>query len=125
MPKILVNYKRNKDGSFKLYLDQEHVFADMPICAMDLDRDFEEPIVVQNNGLDVVVEKAEYEKVHKLFKLKVVDGDKIVEAEDGVPVYLPKETDVSTLRFYNGQIVMVKPNNENTEEQKEQREEQA
>lgn len=120
MPKILVNYKRNKDGSFKLYLNQEHVFADMPICVMDLDCDYDEPIVIRDNNADVVVEKAEYEKVHKLFKLKVVDNDKLIEAEDGTPIYLPKDTDISMLRYYNNQIVLVKP----SEEQKENEEDE-
>ena len=44
MPKILVNFKRNKDGSFKI-LDESVVFADMPIAIKEFDEVFAQQLL--------------------------------------------------------------------------------
>ena len=116
MPKILLNYKRLKDGSYKIYYDQQYVFADMPVCMADMDIEYEEPIVVNIKGQYLVVEKSEYEKVHKLFRFKIVDGDKVVEDKDGFEMYLPKDTDISKLRYINNQIVLIQEEEKKEEE---------
>lgn len=107
MPKILVNFKRNKDGSYKLY-DTEKVFADMPIAQMEMDTDYTNPIVVNIKDIATVVEKEEYEKTNKLFKLKLDENGNLIEDEEnGIEIYLPKETDINSLKYINGEIVKV------------------
>lgn len=113
MPKILLNYKKLHDGSFKLYYNPTHVFADMPVCIADMDEEYIQPIVVNINNEAVVVEKEEYEKTHKLFKLKVDKNNFLVEDEDGFEIYLPIDTDITQLMYINGQIVKKEESNIN------------
>ena len=118
MPKILVNFKRNKDGSFKI-LDESVVFADMPIAIKEFDEEFETPIGVNLEGKATVVEKSVYEEKNKLFKLKINEDNSITEDENGFEIYLPKDTNISELMYLNGQIVrkMAINNEENNKEE--------
>lgn len=115
MPKILVNYKYNKKNDKYSLLENEVVFADMPIAEMDMGTEFDEVLVVPINGRNTVVEKEEYLKVNKLFKLVSDKDGNVTEDANGVPVWLPKDTNIEQLKFINGQLVLVEP----TEETKE------
>lgn len=105
MPKILTNYKydRKKD-EFKL-LDFDVVFADMPIAVKEMEADYEEILIVPINNVATVVDKKDYLSKNKLFHLKA-DGDKVIESPDGAAAYLPIDTDISKLRYMNGQLVL-------------------
>lgn len=106
MPKILVNYKYNqKQDSYKV-IKNDVVFADMPVAIMEMEAEHDEILVVPINNVSTVVDKQEYLSLHKKVYLKV-DGEKVFEAVDGSPVYLPKQTDISKLKFINNQIVLV------------------
>lgn len=108
MPKILVNYKYNKKNDTYSILEGEVVFADMPVAVMDMGAEYESILVVPMDNVNTVVDKEEYLKVNKLFKLSVADSEgTVVEDPNGAPIYLPKETDISKLKFINGQLVFV------------------
>lgn len=108
MPKILVNYKYNKKTDTYSLLEGEVVFADMPVAVMDMGAEYESVLIVPMNNVNTVVDKEEYLKHNKLFKLSVADSEgTVVEDPNGAAIYLPIETDISKLKFINGQLVMV------------------
>lgn len=107
MPKILVNYKYNKKTDTYTLLNNDIVYADMPVAVMDLKDEFDEILVVPINGKNTVVDKEEYLKVHKQFKLKAIEDGVVIEDQNGTPVWLPKDTDITKLRFINGRLVLV------------------
>jgi hypothetical protein len=110
MPKILVNYTYNKkNDKYSLLVNNEYVFADMPIAEMELGQDVDEDIlIVPINGRYTVVDKEEYLKVHKEFKLSLLeDGIHLKEDPNGkISVYLPKDTPVDKLCIQNNQLVL-------------------
>lgn len=116
MPKILVNYKYNKKLDLYKVIKNDVVFADMPVAVMDMGAEYDDILIVPINNVSTVVDKHEYLSVNKKVYLKV-DGEKVFEAPDGTPFYLPKQTDISKLRFINNQLVLV-DEQENKEEQK-------
>lgn len=122
MPKILVNYIYNKKSdTFKLR-DSNIVFADMPIAEMELDAEYDDILVVPINNRMTVVDKEEYLKTNKQFKLSVLpDGTVHEDNQNGTPVWLPKDTDINRLRFINGQLVLedIKEETQETEIEKE------
>lgn len=108
MPKILVNYKYNKKTDTYSLLEGDVVFADMPVAVMDMGAEYESILVVPMNNVNTIVDKEEYLKHNKLFKLSVTDSEgTVAEDPNGTPIYLPKETDISKLKFINGQLVLV------------------
>lgn len=110
MPKILVNFKYNKKKDEYSLLNSDVVYADMPIALMELGAEFEEVLIVPISGQATVVEKSEFLAKNKQFFL-VADGEMILEnKEQGKAVWLPKDTDISQLRYINGQIVKVEGN---------------
>lgn len=112
MPKILVNYKHNKKtDTYSLY-DNDVVFADLPIAVMDMSAEYDDILVVPINKVMTVVDKEEYLKVHKQFKLVADENGIIREDQNGVSIYLPKDTDITKLRFLNGQLVLVSEDEE-------------
>lgn len=114
MPKICVNFKKNKDNSYKLYTDTGLVYADMPIAIMEMDAEYINPIVVMLDNIPTVVEKEEYEKTNKLFKLKIKEDSTLEEDVNGFEIYLPKDTQVKDLRFIDGQIVKINTSDESS-----------
>lgn len=112
MPKILVNYIYNKKTDKYSLLDNDVVFADMPIAVMEMGVEYDEVLIVPVNNQATVVEKEEYLQKNRQFKLVVNEDGSIVENENGTPIYLPKDTDVSKLRFINGQLVLIDENKE-------------
>lgn len=115
MPKILVNFKYNKKTDTYSLVEGDVVFADMPIAIMDMGAEYDSILVVPMNNQNTVVDKEEYLKVNKLFKLAVDQEGNVSEDPNGVPIYLPKETDISKLKFINGQLVMEEEKEENKE----------
>ena len=108
MPKILVNYKYNKKTDTYTLLENDVVFADMPIAVMDMGAEYDDILVVPVNNTQMVVDKVEYLKVNKLFTLSVADeSGTVIEDPKGALVWLPKDTDITKLRFINGQLVLV------------------
>lgn len=107
MPKILVNYKYNKKTDTYTILPNEYVFADMPIAEMDMGAEYDDILVVPINSRMTVVDKNEYMSVNKQFSLAVNPDGTIREDQNGQLVWLPKNTDISKLRFFNGQLAMV------------------
>lgn len=116
MPKILVNFKYNKKKDEYSLFDTDVVYADMPIALMELGAEYEEVLIVPINGQATVVEKGEFLARNKQFHL-VADGEMIVEdKERGTPVWLPKDTNLTELRYINGQILKVENKTEVEEE---------
>lgn len=120
MPKILVNYKYNKKSDTYTLFSRECVFADMPIAEMEMHADYDDILVVPINNRMTVVDKAEYMAVNKQFALAVNPDGTIREDQNGQLVWLPKNTDISKLRFVNGQLVLVsEEETQETENEKE------
>lgn len=107
MPKILINYKYNKKTDTYTLCKNDVVYADLPIAEIDMYDDIEEPLVVPIKNKMTVVEKSEYTKHNKQFVIAVDKEGNIIEDQNGVAVWLPIDTDLSKLRFINGQLVMV------------------
>lgn len=107
MPKILVNYKYNKKTDTYTLIEDDVVFADMPVAIMEMGTDYDDILVVPINGQNTVVDKDEYLAIHKNFKLSVNEDGTVREDVTGTPVWLPKDTDITKLRFINGQLVLV------------------
>lgn len=118
MPKILVNYKHNAKTDKYTLLQNDVVFADLPIAVMEMAAEYDDILVVPINKVNTVVDKEEYLKVNKLFKLSVDPDGTIKEDPNGVAVYLPKDTNVSKLKIVNGQLALIEED-ENTENIKE------
>ena len=65
MSKILVNYNYNKKKDQYTILDNEYVFADLPVAVLESEDEIVEPFIVTENGLWTVVEKQQYLSSHK------------------------------------------------------------
>lgn len=115
MPKILINYKIKRDNTLEIK-NYGAIFSDMPIAIADYDYDYEDPVLA-NAGLNypIVMEKAELLKQLKgkqelkKFKFKVNEDTTVKETtgKADVTVELPKDTDISKLRYMNEQIVLL------------------
>ena len=120
MPKILINYTYNKkNDKYSLLLNNEYVFADMPIAEMELGQEFAGDIlVVPMNDKATVVDKEEYLAVNKLFHLAInEDGEHLHEDPNGkISLYLPKDTPVDRLVIKNGQLLLEELNEVPVEE---------
>lgn len=116
MPKILLNFKvSKKTGQITLKYD-EPVFADLPICVADYDVEYTAPVIVNiPDQIPIVMEKEHYNalvtnaslKEHeKMFVFKLNDDGTLVEDPEGdIKRVLPKDTDISKLKFVNGEVV--------------------
>ncbi len=124
MAKILVNYIHNKaKGEYEILSDSKYVFADMPVAILETEDDIKTPLVVPIRGAMTVVDKERYELTNKKFKLVSDENGNVHENENGAEIWLPKNTDISKLRYINNQLVMVEdePKKEVTEEPKEKK----
>ena len=107
MPKILVNYLYNKKNDTYSLVSNSVVFADMPIAVMEMGAQYDEILVVPINKQNTVVDKEEYLKTNKKFKLIADENGKVEESPNGVSIWLPKDTNIQNLRIINGQLVLV------------------
>ena len=118
MAKILINYIYNKLTDKYEIQHSPYVFADMKVAVLETEEDIHEPLVVPIRDQMTVVDRAKYEMFNKKFYL-VADKEGIVsENPNGVEIWLPKDTDVSKLRYINGRLVMVEPEEEPKKEAK-------
>lgn len=113
MAKILVNYIYIKSNDKYEISEGKYVYADMRVAVLDTEIVFAEPLVVPIKGAMTVVDRKTYESYNKIFKLKADNEGKVFESNDGEPIWLPINTDVSLLRFLNGKLVLI--DNEETE----------
>ena len=123
--KVLVNYYKKGDGY--VFRWDDPVFASDPICLVDYQRQYNHPVMVSIRGTDTVFEYDEYlmfiQQQKEAMKKQVVDGQKYVElafAPDKIHLVestnekdvqwfgiLKSDTDISTLRLQEGQLVQV------------------
>lgn len=110
MPKIFVNYVE-RNGKIEL-LDEGCVYTDVPICIKDKFIDIVEPYLVRNeSGFMVCIEKSEYFKANKEYKLRVTEDNKLVEDENGeVTCIMPRGINLDNLRYDKGEIKEILPN---------------
>lgn len=107
MPQILVNYKYNKKNDTYSLLNNNVVYADMPIAVMELGVEYNDILIVPINKKATVVEKEEYLSKNEKFLLIANEDGSVEEHEEGTAIWLPKDTDISKLRIINGQIVLI------------------
>ena len=105
--RILVNYIYNKKEDKFEILEGKYVLADQKFAVMDNEREYKEPIVIKLDGVDTVLDKVEYSKTHRVFRLITDEKTgKVLEHPEGSPIWLPIETDVNKLVFINGQLLL-------------------
>lgn len=106
MARILVNYIYDK-AKDKFEIQKGcFVFADMKVAVYETEEEIYEPLVVPIRNVMTVVDRERYEKVNKKFKLVADNNGNVCENEDGVEVWLPKDTDLKKLKYINGQLVL-------------------
>lgn len=116
MSLIYVNYIYHASRDDYEIIDKGPVLATVKTAILDTEKIIRRPLVVPIDGQDTVVDRFEYEAVHKKFRLSVDDKGFVKEDPNGqYTSWLPKDTDVSKLRVLNGQLVMVEE--EATEEE--------
>ena len=107
MARVLVNFIYNKAKDEYKVLDQGCVYADQKVAVLETEELINEPLVVPINGAMTVVDRKRYETLHKKFHLVADKDGNISENENGAEIWLPKDTDISKLRFINNQLVKV------------------
>ena len=109
MAKILVNYLYHKEKDEFEIQKGPYVFADMKVAVLETEDDVRVPLVVPIQNVMTVVDRSVYEQTNKKFYLAADEDGKVLEHPNGVEIWLPKDTDISKLRFINGRLVMVQP----------------
>ena len=107
MARILVNYIYNKTKDQFKILDQGCVLADQKVAVLETEEQIGEPLVVPINDVMTIVDRKRYELLNKKYKLSANNNSEVVEDENGVEVWLPRETDISKLRYIHGRLVMI------------------
>lgn len=113
MAKILVNYIHNANTHKDEILEGKHVFADQKVAVLDTEMVIREPLVVPMKDnrtgamVSTVVDRGAYSVNNKLFIINADKDGVVYESEVGAEVWLPKDTDVSKLRFKDGRLVMI------------------
>lgn len=122
MARILVNYIYNKAKDEYKILDPDCVYADQQVAVLETEEEIKRPLIVPINGTPTIVDRDRYEAVNKKFYLVADDKGIVSENPNGTEIWLPRDTDVSKLRFLNGQLVMVadEPEKEQKETPKEE-----
>ena len=116
MARILVNYIYNKAKDEYKVLDPDCVYADQKVAVLETEEEIRRPLVVPIQNVLVVVDRDKYEAVNKKFHLIADEKGNVVEHPQGAEVWLPKDTDISKLRFVNNQLVMVEDEPEKEQE---------
>ena len=107
MARILVNYTYNKSKDEFKILESDCVYADMKIAVLETEEDIKRPLVVPIKDVLTVVDRDMYEKYHKKFRLISDDKGNISEDPNGAEIWLPKDTDISKLKYVQGRLVML------------------
>lgn len=120
MARVLINFiYRRAEDEYKLG-NPDLVFFDQQVAVLETEDDIKRPLVVPIRGMLTVVDRDRFEQVHKKFYLVADEQGNVQEAPNGAPTWLPKDTDVSKLRYINNQLVKVE--DENPPEQKQEKE---
>lgn len=119
MARILVNYIYNKAKDEYKILENDCVYADQKVAVLETEEIIKTPLVVPIRNQLTVVDKEQYEKFNKKFHLVADKDGNVMEDPNGAEIWLPKDTDVSKLRFINGQLVMLQDEQEKAEPEKE------
>lgn len=120
MSKVLKNYKPRKElllGEFPYVkiIDQEDVFLDLPLAAIDFGKEYQKPVLYGNHkGIPTIHEEEEVKRILANLKKYYFTEDKgrlfeVDPKEATIKAWLPKETPVDQLIFDNGQIIWAKP----------------
>lgn len=107
MARILVNFIYNKQKDEFKVLEPDCVYADQKVAVLETEDIINKPLIVPVRNVLTVVDRESYEKVHKKFYLIADDKGNVIEHPNGAEIWLPKDTDVSKLRFINNQLVKV------------------
>lgn len=113
--KIFVNYYYDGNAKkFNIAKFGNIVLATEKFAILDTEIEIREPLVVPTNGFDIVVDKENFEKKNKLFFFFINEDGTVKEVEGEGETYhyskwLPKDTDVSKLRYHPAlkDVVMV------------------
>lgn len=119
MARILVNYTYNKSKDEFKILQGENVFADMKVAVLETEEDVHIPLVVPIKNVLTVVDREKYEQIHKRFYLIADAQGNVSENPEGAEIWLPKDTNISKLKYLNGQLVMVQDEPKQAEEPKQ------
>lgn len=119
MARILVNYVYNKFADRYEIQNNSYVFADMKVAVLETEDEIKVPLVVPIKDIMTVVDKERFEKIHKKFYLVADENGIISENPNGTEMWLPKDTDLTKLRYINGHVVMI-PDEEPKEEPKKE-----
>lgn len=120
MARILVNYIYNKQKDEYKLLEPDCVYADQKVAVLETEEIINRPLVVPIGNNMTVVDRDKYESVHKRFYFLADENGIIYEDPNGTEVWLPKDTDVSKLRYINNRIVMVESKEPQQEEKVEE-----
>lgn len=107
MARILVNYIYNKQKDEFKVLEPDCVYADQKVAVMETEDEINIPLVVPIRNILTVVDREKFEAINKKFRLVADEKGNVLERPDGVETWLPKDTDISKLRYINNQLVMV------------------
>jgi len=118
--KVLKNYKKtgkfvDEDYPVVKILDSEDVFAELPLCVVEYNVFYKEPVLIVNpNKIPMVVEKAELlQKISKLKKFyflvnpETKEVKEVEKDEANFAQRLPKDTPVDQLVYENGEILLI------------------
>lgn len=123
MARVLINFiYRKAEDEYKLG-NPDLVFADQQVAVLETEDDIKRPLVVPIRGMLTVVDRDRFEQVHRRFYLVADKDGNVQEAPNGAPTWLPKDTDVSKLRYINNQLVMVQDDLTQQEQKPEQEKE--
>lgn len=106
MARILVNFIYNKAKDEFKVLDGDCVYADQKIAVLETEDSINRPLVVPIKGIMTVVDRDRFEQIHRRFYLVADEQGNVREDPNGAEIWLPKDTDVSKLRYVNNQLVM-------------------
>lgn len=108
MARILVNYIYDKEHDRYEIQKGGYVFADMKVAVLETENRINTPLVVPIKNEATVVDRDEYEKIHKRFYLVADEQGNVSEDNiNGAEVWLPKDTDISKLKYIDGRLVFV------------------
>lgn len=118
MAKILINYVYNKTTDKYEIQKLPYVFADMKVAVLETEEEINEPLVVPINNILTVVDRAKYQSINKKFYLVADEKGNISEQKGGAEIWLPKDTDLSKLKYINGRLVLIESEEEKEEKPK-------
>jgi hypothetical protein len=122
MAKVLRNFKKTgkylEEFPMIKLIDSELVMADLPICAVDFDREYVNPVVryMQNVPFALVEEAAEMQQsikgtkvFHFDFTEDAIHLKEVAPEAAKIHQRLPLDTPVKEMVFINGQLLRERP----------------